>query len=108
MGLPIGLLVITRRPWVALTISSVFFGAVHLLDDDATTLGAVGGVMYGLALLRTARLWMPITMHFAWNFVQGTVLGSWSAANTASACPSSPSIRWSADCSTCATTGLRR
>jgi membrane protease YdiL (CAAX protease family) len=79
MGLLIGLLVVTRRPWVALGVSSVSFGAVHLLDDDATVLGAVssalGGVMYGLALLRTARLWMPIAMHFAWNFVQGTVLG---------------------------------
>lgn len=79
MGLLIGILVITRRPWAALAISSAFFGAVHLLDDDGTVFGAVssalGGVMYGLALLRTARLWMPIAMHFAWNFVQGTVLG---------------------------------
>ncbi|MEV5409500.1 CPBP family intramembrane glutamic endopeptidase [Thermopolyspora sp. NPDC052614] len=79
MGLLIALLVITGRPWVALAVSSALFGAVHLADGDGSVLGAVssavGGLMYGLALLRTGRLWMPIAMHFAWNFVQGTLLG---------------------------------
>jgi hypothetical protein len=79
MGLLLALLALTRRPWLALTVSSLAFGAVHLLDDDGTLLGAVsstlGGFMYGLALPRTGRMWMPIAMHFAWNFVQGPLLG---------------------------------
>ncbi|WP_084959231.1 CPBP family intramembrane glutamic endopeptidase [Thermoactinospora rubra] len=79
MGLLIALLVLTGRPWVALAVSSALFGAMHLADGDGSVLGAVsstvGGLMYGLALLRTGRLWMPIAMHFAWNFVQGTLLG---------------------------------
>ncbi|MEW1839205.1 CPBP family intramembrane glutamic endopeptidase [Nonomuraea angiospora] len=78
MGLLLALLALTRRPWLALAVSSLAFGAVHLLDDG-TLLGAasstLGGLMYGLALLRTGRMWMPIAMHFAWNFVQGSILG---------------------------------
>ena len=36
--------------------------------------------MYGVAYLRSAgagwgRLWLPVGLHFGWNWVQGTVLG---------------------------------
>ena len=33
------------------------------------------GVPFSIAYLRTRMLWLPIGMHFAWNFVQGFVLG---------------------------------
>jgi membrane protease YdiL (CAAX protease family) len=75
-----GLSVITHRPWVALVASAVVFGLVHLTDSrDATFVSvlsnAMGGLMYGLAFLRTGRIWMAVGLHFAWNFVQGTIFG---------------------------------
>jgi membrane protease YdiL (CAAX protease family) len=75
-----GLSVLTRRPALALVASAVVFGVVHLTDSpDATFVSvlsnALGGLMYGLAFLRTGRIWMPVGLHFAWNFVQGTIFG---------------------------------
>jgi membrane protease YdiL (CAAX protease family) len=36
---------------------------------------ALCGLMYGIAYLRSGRIWLGVGVHFAWNFVQGTVLG---------------------------------
>ncbi|MCO6011055.1 CPBP family intramembrane metalloprotease [Actinoallomurus purpureus] len=75
-----GLIVLVRRPVVALALSAALFGLVHLTGSpDATAISllsnAMGGVMYGVAFLRTGRIWMPVGVHFAWNFVQGTLFG---------------------------------
>jgi membrane protease YdiL (CAAX protease family) len=75
-----GLLRLTGSAALALVVSSVLFGLMHLVTtSDTTTLSVLstvlGGVMYGLAYLRTGRIWMGVGIHFAWNFVQATVLG---------------------------------
>lgn len=75
-----GLLRLTGSAVLALVVSSALFGLLHLvITEDATALSVlsttVGGVMYGLAYLRTGRIWLGVGIHFAWNFVQGTVLG---------------------------------
>ena len=31
--------------------------------------------MYGLAFVLTGRIWLGVGLHFAWNFVQGPLLG---------------------------------
>jgi hypothetical protein len=36
----------------------------------------MAGVMFSVIYFRTASLWAPMGLHFAWNFVQGYVLGS--------------------------------
>jgi membrane protease YdiL (CAAX protease family) len=36
---------------------------------------ALGGILLGLAYLRTGSLALPIGMHFGWNWVQGSCLG---------------------------------
>lgn len=64
----------------ALVISSLAFAALEMVTTDGTTAlsvtsTALGGVMYGVAFLRTGRLWLPVGMHVGWNWVQGTVLG---------------------------------
>lgn len=83
-----GLIVLTRRPLIALAVSALLFGAVHMIGTaEATAISVasntLGGVMYAVAYLRTGRLWMPIGLHFAWNFVQGTVFGFTVSAETA-------------------------
>lgn len=75
-----GLCQLTRRPAVALAASSVLFGLVHVVGNaDATPVSALsnalGGVMYGLAFLRTGRVWMPLGLHLGWNLVQSTGAG---------------------------------
>jgi membrane protease YdiL (CAAX protease family) len=64
----------------ALVLSSLAFAGLELLTTDGTTTLSVistvlGGFMYGVAYLRSGRLWLPVGLHFGWNWVQGTILG---------------------------------
>lgn len=65
--------------WPALIIISLLFGWLHIRNPGATYFAAIGnalgGLMYGIAFLGGKNIWLPIGMHFAWNFVQGPVLG---------------------------------
>ncbi len=74
-----GMIALFRRPWLAVALSSVMFGLVHLNNPDTTALGlasnVLGGVMYGSAFILTGRIWMPIGLHTAWNWMQGPVFG---------------------------------
>jgi membrane protease YdiL (CAAX protease family) len=64
--------------WVALLLTSAFFGASHLMNPNATAIAAVGiafeaGVMLGAAYMLTRSLWLPMGLHAAWNFTQGEI-----------------------------------
>lgn len=64
--------------WWALALTSILFGAVHLMNRDATWRGAVSlmveaGILLGAAYLYTRRLWLAAGMHAAWNFTQAWV-----------------------------------
>ncbi len=66
--------------WLALAISAVIFGLLHLANPNATLWGAIAiaieaGVMLAAAFIFTRRLWLPIGIHFAWNFTQGAIFG---------------------------------
>lgn len=73
----IGVLVITRRPWAALIASAIVFGLAHAPNPDATAVSiasaTLGGVMYALAFLRTGRIWLPLSLHLAWNLSQAAL-----------------------------------
>jgi uncharacterized protein len=73
------LIKIFKKPWIALLITSIYFGYVHLDNDHATLLSAfsngLGGIMYGLAFIYTRKIWFPWALHFAWNYVQAPILG---------------------------------
>ncbi|MEU5251956.1 CPBP family intramembrane glutamic endopeptidase [Streptomyces longwoodensis] len=67
--------------YAALVLSSVLFGAAHLLNEDATLLGAVAiaveaGGMLGAAYAATRSLWLPIGLHFGWNFAEAGIFGT--------------------------------
>lgn len=59
---------------VALLVSAVLFGAVHLSNQNADLLSAVsaglGGAFVGLFYTLSGRLWVPIFFHFSWNLSQ--------------------------------------
>jgi len=64
--------------WVALLLTSAFFGAAHLNNPNASWIAAVGiafeaGVMLGAAYMLTRSLWLPMGLHAAWNFTQGEI-----------------------------------
>ena len=66
--------------WVALVISVLLFGLSHLANPNATLYGAAaigieGGMLLGVTYLLTRRLWLPIGIHFGWNFIQAGVFG---------------------------------
>ena len=65
--------------WPAILVISLLFGYIHIRNPNATWFtafgNALGGLMYGIAFAGGKNLWLPIGMHYAWNFVQGPVLG---------------------------------
>jgi hypothetical protein len=68
-------------PTSSVVVSSLFFGLTHLINGNATLWGALaiaveGGAMLAVAYTVTQSLWLPIGLHFAWNFLQGGVFGT--------------------------------
>ena len=66
--------------WWSLAISALLFGALHLGNPHATLASAAAialeaGILLAAAYLLHRRLWLPMGIHAAWNFVQGGVLG---------------------------------
>ena len=66
--------------WVALILSAFLFGAAHIINPNATVISTIGislssGVLFGLLFKYYRTLWVPIGIHWSWNFVQGTVSG---------------------------------
>ena len=64
--------------WWALALTSALFGGLHMVNPDATWVGAVSimieaGILLGAAYLYTRRLWLAAGLHAAWNFTQGWV-----------------------------------
>ena len=72
------------RGW-ALVGMMLTFGLVHIIAYSESgmetptlilslTLAALFGGLFGLIYLRTGSLWLPVTLHFAWNFIENDVL----------------------------------
>ncbi|MGA2003813.1 MAG: CPBP family intramembrane glutamic endopeptidase [Terriglobales bacterium] len=74
-----GLVMLVRQRWLAVGLMAAIFGGLHGANPHATTLSvfsiALGGMVYAEAYLGSKRLWLGTGIHFAWNFVQGPVLG---------------------------------
>lgn len=68
-----------RSLWPAISLSSALFAAGHILNAGFNFLGIFNIWLFGifacLLLLIAGNLWLPSAFHFAWNFVQGNVLG---------------------------------
>src|SRR5579864_2280455 len=74
-----GMVFVVRQRWIAVTLMAAIFGFAHATNRNATPLSvfsnALGGAVYAIAFLGSKRLWLGYGVHFAWNFVQGPVLG---------------------------------
>ena len=74
---------------IALVISALLFGLLHLSNPNSSLLLALGlaiqaGLLLASAYIFTRSLWFPIAIHFAWNFTQSGIFGARVSGNTIS------------------------
>jgi len=62
---------------LALIISALLFGLAHLPNENANATSVIsagcGGILAGLLLSMTKRLWLPIFFHAGWNWAQASL-----------------------------------
>jgi hypothetical protein len=73
--------------WIGLLISAVMFGAIHAANPGATWVSTLAialeaGVLLAAAFVVTKNLWLPIGLHFAWNFFEGPIFGTQVSGHT--------------------------
>lgn len=74
--------------WIALALTGMLFGLSHLFNPHASLWGAIAiaieaGGMLGAAYAATRKLWVPIGLHFGWNFAASGIFSTEvSGANT--------------------------
>ena len=78
-GYILGNLMLSMNRWVALLVSSFFFALVHMGNAHITLLSfcsiLFAGLLLGLPYIFTRSLWLPLALHFSWNYFQGTIFG---------------------------------
>ncbi|BCJ28438.1 CPBP family intramembrane glutamic endopeptidase [Actinocatenispora sera] len=67
--------------WLAMLISGLLFGAYHLANPDASLWGAAAivveaGGMLAAAYIATRKLWVPIGLHFGWNYAAAAIFST--------------------------------
>lgn len=66
--------------WAALVISALIFGGLHILNDNATLWSSIAiaieaGSLLSAAYAYSKNIWLPIGIHWIWNYTQGNILG---------------------------------
>ncbi|MFG1958357.1 CPBP family intramembrane glutamic endopeptidase [Nonomuraea sp. NPDC049028] len=74
--------------WIALTLTGLVFGMAHLFNQHASLWGALaiaieGGGMLAAAYVATRTLWVPIGLHFGWNFAAAGIFSTEVSGNGA-------------------------
>jgi len=64
--------------WMALLIQALLFGFAHALNKNATIFASiavtiVGGLVYIAAYVFSRSLWLPLGLHWGWNFAQSGI-----------------------------------
>ena len=71
--------------YISLLISAIIFGAAHLLNPDSSVISSICigivGFMLGASYIYSRSLWLPIAIHFSWNFVQSGIFGAITSGN---------------------------
>ena len=66
--------------WAALVISALIFGGLHIFNNNATLWSSIAiaieaGSLLGAAYAYSKNIWLPIGIHWIWNYTQGNILG---------------------------------
>jgi hypothetical protein len=72
--------------YLSMLLTGAVFGAIHLVNEDATLWGAFAiaveaGFMLAACFAATRNLWVPIGLHFAWNFLLAGIFSLTSSGN---------------------------
>ena len=70
----------TFGTWIGVLVSAVVFGAIHGLNPNASLAASIAiilesGVLLAAAYFATRTLWLPIGLHFGWNFAEDFIFG---------------------------------
>jgi len=79
-GYPLQTFTRANLAWLGILLTSVPFAAVHLNNPNVvpgfTILNtALAGLWLAVAYLRTRSLWLPLGLHWSWNWTQASLLG---------------------------------
>jgi hypothetical protein len=70
-------LLLAFGPWFSILSTSLIFGWAHTANPAFTQISMVNtalfGLVFGYAYWRTRDLWLPVGMHWAWNFCLAAV-----------------------------------
>ncbi len=65
--------------WLAIALTSSFFGIVHLANPNSTAISTINtilaGLLFSFAYLKTRDLWLVWGLHLMWNWMQGSFFG---------------------------------
>ncbi len=67
--------------WIALALSAILFGAIHIANPHATLFSSLAialeaGILLALAYVLTRSLWFAIGIHWGWNLFEGPIFGT--------------------------------
>jgi len=67
--------------YIALVISALIFGGLHFANPNGSLVASIGlaiqaGLLLGVSYMYTRSLWLPIGLHFGWNFMQSGIYGA--------------------------------
>ncbi|HUQ59417.1 type II CAAX endopeptidase family protein [Lentzea sp.] len=67
--------------WISLAATGLLFGGVHFFNPNATlwssfAIAIEAGFMLAAVYAATRNLWVPIGVHFAWNYAQGGIFST--------------------------------
>jgi membrane protease YdiL (CAAX protease family) len=69
----------SMNKYIALIISSLLFAVMHLANANVTVVSLVNiflaGILLGIYYVHKQNLWLPISLHFSWNFFRGPIFG---------------------------------
>lgn len=71
--------------YISLCVSAIIFGALHLSNPNSNLFSGlcvtIAGFLLGAAFVYSRNLWLPIALHFAWNFTQSGIYGAITSGN---------------------------
>jgi len=70
----------TFGTWIGVLVSAVAFGALHGLNPNGSLAASIAiilesGLLLAAAYFATRTLWLPIGLHFGWNFAEDFIFG---------------------------------
>ena len=73
------MLIKTYKPWIAIVVNSLLFGALHLMNPGVSVLAIVDivvtGILFSLMVYYMDSIWAAMAAHTAWNFCQNIIFG---------------------------------